>query len=76
MNFDAYCSKLGTISEYFNYQVEPTKQIKQKKFQVINDSMQMRTVNKIQFGQLNDKRYYFSNGIVSLPYGHFLFEQI
>ena len=47
MNFDAYCSKLETISEYFNYQVEPTKKIKQKRFQVINDSMQMRTVNKI-----------------------------
>ena len=32
--------------------------------------MQMRPVSKIQFGQLNDKRFYFSNGIVSLPYGH------
>ena len=29
-------------------------------------------VNKIQFGQLNDKRFYFPNGIVSLPFGHFL----
>ena len=38
--------------------------------------MQMRTVNKIQFGQLNDKRFYFSNGITSLPYGHFLLDQI
>ena len=30
----------------------------------------MKTVNKVQFGQLNDKRFYFSNGISSLPYGH------
>ena len=36
--------------------------------------MQMNTVNKIQFGQLNDKRFYFPNGIVSLPFGHFLFD--
>ena len=38
--------------------------------------MQMNTVNKIQFGQLNDKRFYFPNGIVSLPFGHFLFNDI
>ena len=29
-----------------------------------------KSVSKVQFGQLNDKRFYFSNGIVSLPYGH------
>ena len=76
MNFDAYCSKLASISEYFDYQVKPAKKIKQKRFQVISDSIQIRTVNKIQFGQLNDKRFYFSNGIVSLPYGHFLLDEI
>ena len=28
----------------------------------------MKSVSKVQFGQLNDKRFYFSNGIISLPY--------
>ena len=46
------------------------KQIEQKRFQIVNESMQMKTVSKVQFGQLNDKRFYFSNGISSLPYGH------
>ena len=32
--------------------------------------MQMKGVSKVQFGKLNDKRFYFSNGIISLPYGH------
>ena len=32
--------------------------------------------NKIQFGQLNDKRFYFPNGIVLLPFGHFLFNDL
>ena len=32
--------------------------------------MMMRTVNKVQFASLNDKRYYFSDEIVSLPFGH------
>ena len=30
----------------------------------------MKAVSKVQFGRLNDKRFYFSNGIMSLPYGH------
>ena len=32
--------------------------------------MQMQTIQKVQFGQLNDKRFYFSNGLTSLPFGH------
>ena len=32
--------------------------------------MMMTTVNKVQFASLNDKRYYFLDGIVSLPFGH------
>ena len=30
----------------------------------------MKSVSKVRFGQLNDKRVYFSNGLLSLPYGH------
>ena len=32
--------------------------------------MTMTSANKVQFASLNDKRYYFLNGIVSLPFGH------
>ena len=80
MDFSAYCSKLCNITDYFESyfkgEKQKSKKIKQKRFQVINDAMQMTTVNKIQFGQLNDKRFYFPNGIVSLPFGHFLFNDI
>ena len=30
----------------------------------------MTSVNKVQFASLNDKRYYFSDRIVSLPFRH------
>ena len=30
--------------------------MEQKRFQVINESMQMKSVSKVQFGQLNDKK--------------------
>ena len=38
----------------------------QKRFQISNESMKMKSVNKTQFAGLNDKRYYFHDGIVSL----------
>ena len=77
MDFSAYCSKLASITAYFDSQIKPNRaKIKQKRFQVINDAMQMNTVSKIQFGQLNNKRFYFPNGIVSLPFGHFLFNEL
>ena len=30
----------------------------------------MKAVSTVKFGQPNDKRFYFSNGLMSLPYGH------
>ena len=37
--------------------------------------MQVNTVNKTQFASLNDKRFYFHDGIISLPFGHYLLEE-
>ena len=80
MDFSAYCSKLCNITDYletyFKNQKQNGKKLNQKQFQVTNDAMQMTTVDKIQFGQLNDKRFYFPNGLVSLPFGHFLFNDM
>ena len=77
MDFSAYCVKLSSITDYFESHFKQNKtKIKQKRFQIINDSVQMNTVHKIQFGQLNDKRFYFPNGIVSLPFIHFLFNEL
>ena len=50
--------------------------IEQKGFQIINESMQVISVIKVQSGQLNDKRLYFSNGLISLPFGHPYLEEL
>ena len=79
MDFDSYSTRLSDLTEYSNeFLTKPNKveQIEQKRFQVINESMQMKSVSKVQFGQLNDKRFYFSNGIISLPYGHPYLEKL
>ena len=38
--------------------------------------MKMTRFTKCQFAGLNDKRYYFSDGIISFPFGHPFFEEI
>ena len=76
MNFEAYCGRLANLYEYCDKFFRKPKKIEQKRFQIINESMQMKGVSSIQFGQLNDKRFYFCNGIISLPYGHPALENI
>ena len=62
--------RLAALREYC-IESKP-KKIEQNSFQIINDSMQMKSVKKTQFAGLNDKRFYFHDEIVSLPFGHFL----
>ena len=72
-------NRLSDLTEYFNEllsTVNKVKSVEQRMFQVINESMQMKSVSKTQFGQLNDKRFYFANGLVSLPYSHPSLEEL
>ena len=73
MDFDSYFIRLSDLTEYsYEFLTKPNKveQIEKKRFQVINESIQIKSVSKVQFGQLNDKRFYFSSGKLPLPYGH------
>ena len=77
MDFDSYSARLADLTKYFDQFCRPVpKKIEQKQFQVINESMQMYLISKVQFGQLNDKRFYFCDGIISLPYGHPLLRKL
>ena len=69
MDFDSYSGILLDLNEFCRQYLKP-KKIEQKRFQITNESMQMKSVSKVQFGKLNDKRSYFYNGIMSLPFGH------
>ena len=72
MNFESYATRITPLR---SIDVEKKfKKLVQKRLQVKNTNMIMTTVNKVQFASLNDKRYYFSDEIVSLPYGHPLLE--
>ena len=74
MLFENYANQIKRLR--YDLDISPSVQrIKQKRFEVRNTNMKMTTVNKVKFARLNDKRYYFSDGIVSLPFGHILLEK-
>ena len=76
MDFDSYSERLADLNEFLKEFLKKHKKIEQKRFQIINESMQMKSVSKVQFWQLNDKRFYFSNSLISLPFGHPYLEEL
>ena len=76
MNLESFASRIMDIREYHHSEKIP-QTIKQRRFQIKNTTMQMTTVSRTQFGLLNSKRFfYLSDGVVSLPFGHFLLTSI
>ena len=73
MTFESYAGRIVPL-RYDSKKTEPKKIIR-KRLQVKNTNMIMTNINKVKFARLNDKRYYFSDGIVSLPYGHPLLKE-
>ena len=69
-------SDLVKYSNEFLSNPNKVEQIEQKTFEVINESIQVKSVTKVLFGQLNDRRFYFSNRIISLTYGHPYLEEL
>ena len=68
MNFESYAIELIHLGNPMIKKKE--KKIVEKRLQVKNTNMTMTSIYKVQFARLIDKRYYFSDGIVSLPFSH------
>ena len=71
MEFEDYVKRINLIKEIETFaHLLNEKQNKKKMFAIKNNEMVLEEVEKPKFAQKNDKRYYFSNGIVSLPFSH------
>ena len=55
---------------------EKREKIILKRLQVYNNEMKMTSVSKVKFASLNVEQYYFSDGIVLLPYGQSLLSEV
>ena len=69
MDFERYAARINNLRYNLDSDNKHEKVV-QKRLQVKNTEMKMTSSSKVKFAKLNDKRYYFSDGIVSLPFGH------
>ena len=56
--------------------IKNKKKLNKNDLQIVRSNMQMVSLNKTQFVGMNDKRFYFHYGIVSLPFEHFLSNKV
>ena len=70
MDFDWYSERLSNLNKFSRDYIKTPKRNLQKRFQIIHESMEMKSVSKIKFGQLNDKSLYFYNGLILLAFEH------
>ena len=66
MDFESFASRIMDFREFRPHEKKP-KAIKQRRFQIKYMQMRMTEANRSQFGLLNCKRYYLTDGVCSLP---------
>ena len=76
MDFDNYTSRILTLEEAEKETERFSKKQKQTRFQNKKGNMVMVTINKSEFGQLNDKRYILPDRSSSFPYRHLTLSHI
>ena len=70
MEFNNFAGRIKFLVNFDIFQKPPAEYKEVSRFTVFQGEMVKETVQKTKFSQLNDKRFYFPDGIVSLPYGH------
>ena len=70
MEFSNYANRLNSLVNFDTDEKLPAEYIEVLQFTVKQGEMTKTTVQKNKFSQINDKRFYFPNGILSLSYGH------
>ena len=76
MAYENYAERIKPLIDFKTYK-KPKPDIKDVvRISVKKGEMSMYSIKKNKFSQLNDKRFYFPNAIVSVPFGHFSLAEI
>ena len=70
MEYNNYANRIKSLINFKTFKKPPTEYKKVARFLVKKGDMVKTTVTKTRFSQLNDKRFYFPNDTLSLPYCH------
>ena len=68
MKFEDYAERINLIREIETFAQLPKEKEKQNRFTIKNNQMILEEIEKSKFAQINNKRYYFSDRILSLPF--------
>ena len=70
LGYENFSQRVKSLVNLDTFEKPPHDSKKVSKLSVVAGEMVKTTVVKNKFSQLNDKRFYFPNGIVSLPFYH------
>ena len=70
LGFENFSQRIKSLVNFETSEKPPHDTKKVSRLTAVADEMVKTTVIKNKFSQLNDKRFYFQNGIVSLPFYH------
>ena len=71
MEYENYAERIKPIVDFETYE-KPKADLKEVvRISVKKVEMTTHKITKTKFSQLNDKRFYFPNGVISIPFGIF-----
>ena len=65
-----YSKRINSIKQNETFSRLSQEKQKLNRFTITSNEMVVEEIEKSKFAQINDKRHYFSDGIVSLPFSH------
>ena len=76
MNYENYAERIKPLYDFDTYKKSKADSKNLVRISVKKGEVTTYTKKKNKFSQLNDKRFYFPSGIISLPFGHKYLEEI
>lgn len=68
MEFENLTCRTSSVNDIRNFRKETIEKQEQHRFVIVAGHMENEVIQKSKFVQINDKRFYFSYGNVSLPF--------
>ena len=70
MEYENYAERIKPLFDFKTYKKPKLDMKELVRISVKKGEMTRHKITKTKFSQLNDKRFHFPNGILSLPFGH------
>ena len=67
MGFENFANRINSLTNFDTFKKPPADYKEFSRLTLSDGEMQKKTVTKNKFSQINDIRFYFADGITSLP---------